>query len=150
MRHVVHFGLRSIGYPYIYAGEWYRATSSNYCCGTQPQGGFDCSGLTWWLMKAPTSSYDNTRIRGYEGWSLPQRSSADMATIGKIAFKRVQPGDLLFYDGDNDGRVDHVDTYLGHGFALDSSNGTAGVTILKVSSGWYRDHFVRARRIIKT
>ena len=38
----------------------------------------------------------------------------------------------MFYDGDGDGTVDHVDTYIGNGFALDSSSTPGGVTIMWV------------------
>jgi len=39
------FELNQIGYPYIWAGEWKAASPPGYCCGFQPQGGFDCSGF---------------------------------------------------------------------------------------------------------
>jgi hypothetical protein len=151
MRKVVEFGLQYVGYPYIYAAEWASPTPPGYCCGAQAAGGFDCSGLTWWLMKAPSGSYDNTDVRGYRGWSLPQRSSADMASVGRaIPFEETRPGDLMFYSSAGpDGAINHVDTYLGYGWALDSSNGVGGVTVMHVKDGWYRDHFVHARRIVK-
>jgi cell wall-associated NlpC family hydrolase len=151
LRKVVEFGLRYVGYPYIYAGEWYQPTPAGYCCGTQPQGGFDCSGFTWWLMKAPSGTYDNSKLRGYQGWDLPQRSSSEMASVGaELSFKDARAGDLMFYDGDDDGTIDHVDVYLGYGWAIDSSSGIGGVTVLRVDTGWYRDHFVHARHIVKT
>jgi cell wall-associated NlpC family hydrolase len=56
----------------------------------------------------------------------------------------------MFYDGNGVGRVDHVNVYVGNGYALDSSSSTAGVTIMPVGEGWYRDHFVHGRRIIPT
>ena len=71
-----------------------------------------------------------------------------MATVGHIRFRNLQVGDLMFYDGDHNGVVDHVDTYIGNGFSLDSSSTPAGVTIMWVGTGWYRDHFVHGRRII--
>jgi hypothetical protein len=40
---VVEFGLRYVGYPYVWGGEWADPTPSGYCCGYQPVGGFDCS-----------------------------------------------------------------------------------------------------------
>ena len=71
-----------------------------------------------------------------------------MASVGSaITWRHKRPGDLLFYDGGS-GHIDHVDTYVGAGYALDSSDGVAGVTLLHVGTGWYRDHFVHARRII--
>jgi cell wall-associated NlpC family hydrolase len=104
-------------------------------------------------MAAPTGSWDPTGVRPYHGWSLPQRSSKDMATAIKkedrIAYKDLRPGDLMFYDGDKDGTIDHVDTYLGNGWAFDSSSYLGGVVIIQVSSGWYRDHFTWGRDIIR-
>jgi len=38
--------------------------------------------------------------------------------------------------------------YLGYGWAIDSSNGAGGVTLLRVDSGWYRVHVVHARHLI--
>jgi hypothetical protein len=153
-RRVVEFGLRYIAYPYVYAGEWNRKSPSGYCCGYQSRGGFDCSGLVWWAMKAPQSGYDVTKVRPYRGWPLAQRSSRDMAGAipkgQRLALDQVRPGDLMFYDGSGDGVVDHVDLYLGRGWGLDSSNGAGGVLIVRVKSGWYRDHFKWGRDIIHT
>lgn len=149
-RAIVEFGVRYAGYPYVWGGEWDRPTPGGYCCGPQPIGGFDCSGLVWWAVKAAEGGWNNVPPRAYAGWVLPQRSSRDMASIGrKIGFDRKRPGDLLFYDGDGDRVVDHVNVFIGRGWALDASSGYAGVTILSVRSGWYRDHFVHARRIIR-
>lgn len=146
---IVRFAVRYVGYPYVWGGEWDQPSPEGYCCGGQPVGGFDCSGLVWWALKAAESGWDNVPPRDYRGWSLPERSSADMASVGEeIPFEDIKAGDLLFQDGDEDGRVDHVNLYLGNGWALDSSSGYGGVSILSVRSGWYRDHFVHARRVI--
>jgi hypothetical protein len=148
-RKIVEWGIRYAGYPYVWGGEWPKATSGGYCCGAQPTGGFDCSGLTWWLIKAQAGTWDPTPPRPYRGWSLPQRASADMARYGhRISWHKKQAGDLLFYDGDGNGSVDHVDTYIGNGWALDSSSSAGGVTIMWVGTGWYHDHFKHARRIV--
>jgi hypothetical protein len=150
-RQFVQFGIGYVGYPYIYGGEWYRRSPGGYCCGYQPRGGFDCSGLMWWVMKAPTT-YDNSAVRPYPGWPLLDRSSRDMAgaiPMGqRIPWEAILPGDLLLYDGSHDGVVDHVNLYLGNGWALDSSSGYGAVTVMNVAEGWYRDHFVGGRRIM--
>ncbi len=148
MQQVVAWGVRYVGSPYIWGGDWGDASPPGYCCGWQPQAGFDCSGLTWWLMRKGDASWSNTPPREYEGWNLPQRSSAQMASVGpRVRWDDILPGDLLFYDGDDDGTVDHVDTYIGNGWALDSGGSNAGVTITYVEGNWYQEHFVRARRI---
>lgn len=149
IQRVVNFGISYVGYPYVWSGEWFEPSPVGYCCGYQPVGGFDCTGIIWWAMRAASSTYDPPP-RDYQGWSLPQRSSAEMAASGgKVRFNDLRPGDLMFYDGDGDGVVDHANTYLGKGWALDSGSSVAGVSILQVGSGWYHDHFVHGRRIIK-
>jgi hypothetical protein len=149
MQQVVGFAVRYVGYPYVWGGDWHARAPSGYCCGYQPVGGFDCSGVSWWVMKHAAGGWDNTPPRGYAGWDLPQRTSASMASIGrKIGWGEIRPGDLLFYDGNDDGTVDHVDTYIGNGWAIDSGSSNAGVTITRVSGTWYEDHFVHGRRII--
>src|SRR4029077_7287865 len=82
---------------------------------------------------------------------------ADMAAMApkRIAYGDLVPGDIMFYDGDGDGVVDHVDTYIGNGYALDSSSTPGGVSIMWVGnshglygSDWYRTHFKWGRRIL--
>jgi NlpC/P60 family protein len=149
VRSVVDFAIGYVGYPYVWGGDWYQSTPKGYCCGYQPVGGFDCSGLAWWVIKQAVDGWDNTPPRGYTGWSLPQRTSASMASVGrKVRWEEIRPGDLLFYDGDDDGTVDHVDTYVGNGWAIDSGGSNAGVTFTYVSGTWYEDHFVHGRRVI--
>lgn len=149
-RRIVQFGIDYVGYPYVFGGEWDQASPAGYCCGYQPVGGFDCSGFAWWVMKVAESGWDNTPPRDYAGWSLPERSSADMASAGQRIerYRDIRAGDLLFYDGSGDGVVDHVNVYIGNGWALDASDGTGGVSIANVTSGWYRDNFVHGRRVI--
>jgi hypothetical protein len=149
LRRVVSFAVRYVGYPYVWGGDWNEPTSSRYCCGYQPVGGFDCSGLTWWVIKQAVPGWDPTPPRDYAGWDLPQRTSASMAAAGKrVRWNDRRPGDLMFYDGNDDGKVDHVDTFIGGGWAIDSGSSNAGVTITWISGNWYEDHFVHARRVI--
>jgi hypothetical protein len=149
MQRVVAFGVRYVGYPYVWGGEWAEPTPDGYCCGAQPVGGFDCSGFTWWVMKQSVPGWDNTPPREYRGWVLPQRSSAEMAANGDRVrkFDDLRPGDLVFYDGDGDGTVDHVDTYIGSGWSLDSGSSNGGVTITRIAGTWYEEHFVRGRHL---
>lgn len=149
-RAIVDFGLKYVGYPYVWGGEWYKRTPSGYCCGGQPVGGFDCSGWVWWIVKKATSSYDPVPPRDYRGWDLAQRTSADMARVGdRLRYREIISGDLMFYDGSGDGTIDHVNVYVGNGWTLDSSSGAGGVTLLNIEAvSWYRDHFHHARRVI--
>jgi hypothetical protein len=152
VRAIVRWGIRYAGYPYIWGGEWGLESPEPSALGGQPRSGFDCSGLTWWLLRADDGGYWNiSPPRPYLGWSLPQRTSADMATMApkRLRYRDLRPGDAMFYDGDGNHVVDHVDTYIGNGFALDSSSTPGGVTIMWVGDGWYRDHFVWGRRVVR-
>jgi cell wall-associated NlpC family hydrolase len=155
-RAAAQFALSYVGYPYVWGGEWFRSTASGYCCGAQASGGFDCSGFSWWALRAPAGSWDNTKWRPYAGWALPERTSYDMAkgTKARIALGDVRPLDVLLFDTDSvtsDGTdwqsVDHVGVALGNGWMIHSSGGRAGVTVDWVGDGWWHDHFRWARRI---
>jgi Cell wall-associated hydrolases (invasion-associated proteins) len=148
MIQVVQFGIRYVGYPYIWAGEWGKPSPEPQALGGQPIPGFDCSGFSWWLLRtnAPSIGWRVAPPRPYAGWALPQRWSFDMGTIGHVRWDQLQPGNLAFYHEGNG--IHHVDTYIGNGWALDSSAGVSGVTIMWVGTGWYRNHFVHGRRII--
>lgn len=150
-RSIVGWGVRYIGYPYIWAGEWGFETAPPAAFGGQPGPGFDCSGLSWWLLRADDGgAWEISPPRPHEGWPLPQRTSSEMARMTKTRLRYVdlRPGDLMFYDGDRNGTVDHVDVFVGNGWALDSSSSVGGVTLMWIETGWYRQHFVHGRRIL--
>jgi cell wall-associated NlpC family hydrolase len=148
VRAIVRWGVRFVGFPYVWGGEWGLEHAPSGL-GGQPVPGFDCSGLSWWaLRRNDGGAWKVHPPRPYAGWALAQRTSADMARYGKLRYDRLVPGDLMFYDGNRDGTVDHVDVYIGNGYSLDSSSTPGGVTIMRVGEGWYRDHFVHGRRIL--
>lgn len=150
-RHIVRWGLRYVGYPYVWGGEWGFDSPEPAALGGQPVAGFDCSGLTWWVTrKNDGGAWSVAPPRPYDGWNLPQRTSRDMATMApeRIRFDDLRPGDLMFYDGDDDGVVDHVDVFVGNGWAIDSGSSVGGVTFMWIETGWYREHFKWGRRIL--
>ena len=157
MLKIVRWGIRYAGYPYVWGGEWGFNRPEPSALGGQPRSGFDCSGLTWWLLRADDGgAWNISPPRPYHGWSLPQRTSTDMAAMApkRITYNDLRPGDIMFYDGDGDGVVDHVDTYIGNGYALDSSSSPGGVSIMWVARDpgthvdWYAEHFMWGRRIL--
>ena len=152
----VEFAFRYAGFPYVYAGEWHRATPDGYCCGLQYHGGFDCSGFTWWVLNEPTAGWDNTHVRPYQGWPLPQRASYQMAEATKTrrAMDELRPLDAVFFDTDGQGTgwrgVDHVGVFLGNGWMIHSSGSRAGVTIDLITEGWWAGAFAWGRRVVPT
>ena len=164
---LTQFALRYVGYPYVWAGEWYRKTPPTYCCGYQPVGGFDCSGFVWWVLKLQgEQGWSNAGIRPYPGWSLPQRTSYDMAkaTTVKIPYARLRVGDILMF-ADSGTRtwqnIDHVGIYLGNGWMIHSvgsvttpldpnavySDGPQ-LEYIGDPANWYRQSFAWGRRLI--
>lgn len=137
-RKVVEYALGRSGFPYHYAG-------------TSASTGYDCSGFVWAVMRAGSGPAS----RGYTGWSLPQRSSYEMAraTSTRIAIGSLRPLDLLFWDVEGTfartwNSVGHAGIYLGNGWFIHSSGGRAGVTLDWMGDGYWRDRFVWGRRIV--
>ena len=138
-RKVVEFALRYAGTPYTYGGE--RAST-----------GVDCSGFVWWVLRA---GMGNASIRGYNGWSLPQRSSAGIAsgTSRKIDLDHLRPLDILLWDVDGSftrsaSAVGHAGIYLGNGWFIHSSGSKAGVALDWMGDGYWHDRLVWGRRIV--
>jgi Cell wall-associated hydrolases (invasion-associated proteins) len=148
VRAIVQWGIRFVGYPYVWGGEWGKTSPEPRTLGGQPIPGFDCSGFAWWVLKKndPALGWEVAPPRSYAGWSLAQRTTYDMAVYAHLGWWGLRPGDLALYR--EDGGIGHVDIYLGNGWALDSSSTPAGVTIMWIGTGWYRNHFVRGRRVI--
>lgn len=146
-RQAVTFALRYAGYPYVWGGEWHRPNAS------QSTGGFDCSGLAWWVLRSADGTWDNSAHRPYEGWWLPERVSRHMAEAApeRLPLAGAAPLDLLFFDTDGGGKdweaVDHVGVSLGGGWMIHSSGSRGGVTLDWIADGWWRDHFTWARRV---
>lgn len=155
-RRIVKFAMSLVGTPYIWGGEWISRTPSGYPYGAQPAGGFDCSGFVWYVLQQKTSSY-SPLDRPYKGWSIPERSSSQMAgAIGKrkrLSFKELKPADLVFFaPGGRDAKassVYHAGIYLGGGWMIHSSGSRAGISLAEIGPGsWWNDQLAWGRRII--
>ena len=124
-----------------------------YCCGYQPQGGFDCSGFMWWVLKKAEDGYNSAQFRSTIGWSLHQRTSSQMAQVAptKLSYDSLKIGNLMFF-ASNGGTswqdVDHVGMYLGNDWMIHSTGG--GPQLEWAGSGWYHDHFVYGRALTST
>lgn len=153
-RAVVKYAFSLLGTPYVWAGEWPKATAAGYPYGAQTGGGFDCSGFVWYVLKKATSGYEPIN-RPYAGWRLPERSSADMAraTSKRIAFRNLKPADVVFFaSGGKDASpssVYHAAIYLGKGWVVHSSGSRAGASLAFIGKGsWWRDQVAWGRRVV--
>lgn len=96
---IVEYASQFLGNPYVWGG-------------TSLTDGADCSGFV-------------QQVYGHFGIDLP-RCSADQSTVGtKIAYKDMQPGDLLFFNrGD---KIGHVAIYAGNGEIVHAKGSKYGI-----------------------
>src|SRR5450756_2149738 len=142
-KQIARFALKFVGYPYIWAGE-YPTKNSPY--GPQKAGGFDCSGLLFYIMKMHFE-YPIT---------VNERGAHDMAERAKprITRKQLQSGDLIFFGPKGPKSsvesIYHAGLYLGDGWFIHSTGSTDGVTLSSLdSSSYYKSYFAWGRRVLK-
>ena len=99
---------------------------------------FDCSGFTKYVFAK-------------HGISIP-RYSGYQANVGtKIAYNELQKGDLVFFDTDKKGKVNHVGIFIGnHEFIHASSGGKKVMITSFTAKKIYRNRFLHGQRIINT
>ena len=153
-REVIQYAMSLVGNPYVWAGEWPDRTPFGYPYGAQVHGGFDCSGFVWYVLQAKSAAY-KPMGRPYKGWSIPQRSSYDMAggTKDRLSYKKLRAGDIVFFaPGGKKAKardVYHAGIYMGRGWMIHSSGSRAGVSITTIAPGsWWHDEIAWGRRVI--
>lgn len=119
---VVEFAKKYLGYKYV-AG------------GSSPSTGFDCSGFTTYVF------------RNF-GVSL-NRSSKDQIKNGTAVSKsNLQPGDIVIFKNQGKTAIGHVGIFIGNGNFIHAANKKEGVVITALSSSYYSQRYVGARRVI--
>lgn len=104
-----------------------------YVWGATGPNAFDCSGFTQYIYK-----------KAY-GKNIP-RVSYEQAKHGqKVEKKDLQPGDLVFFDTMNKGRVSHVGIYIGNNKFIHAASSKSGI-IESELSGYYAKKYRGARR----
>lgn len=119
---LIEYAMQYLGVPYVYGG-----TTTD---------GFDCSGFTQYVFAA-------------YGYTL-KRSSADQYNNNGTAVSKDEliPGDLVFFSRSN-AAVGHVGIYIGDDYFIHASSTGDVVRITALSSSYYVEHYVGARRIIE-
>lgn len=120
---VINFAKKFLGVRYIWGGTTTK--------------GFDCSGFVKYVFKN-------------FGITLNRTSSSQANNGTYIKKVNLLPGDLVFFDtnGGNN-RINHVGIYIGGGKFIHSSSSNKGVTISSISSGYYSNAYMTARRVLK-
>lgn len=102
--------------------------------GTEPESGFDCSGLVRYVFK------------DVSGTELP-RTSEEISRVGEhVDTHNLQPGDLVFYNTLRRA-FSHVGVYLGDNKFVHAPSGGGKVRIESMDVGYWKKRFNGARRI---
>jgi len=140
---VLTTAVKFIGYPYVWGGEFERPQSPY---GSQPQGGFDCSGFAWRVYKVqsyPAAPQLATTLRGRTAAAM----AGEVPRRLRIKPARLAPADLMFFGPGGPhappSQIDHEGIYLGNGWLIQSSG--YGVALDQVS-GWYQRRLAWGRR----
>lgn len=105
--------------------------------GTSPKG-FDCSGFTWYVFKN-AAGVDIGRV------------VKDQSKRGKkVSRGKWKPGDIVFFKNTIKGEkgLTHCGIYIKKNTFIHAENEKTGVVISNLSSGYYKDHYAGARRIV--
>jgi cell wall-associated NlpC family hydrolase len=140
---ILTYAVGLVGYPYVWGGT---STTRQAPFGVDAPGGFDCSGFIWQVYKLrayPGAVGLGNVIRGRTAAQM----AGEVARVKRIAFAKLQPGDLVFFGAGGPrakaAAVDHAGVYLGAGWMVHSSR--YGTTLAKLD-GWYRERFAWGRR----
>lgn len=103
--------------------------------GTQPETGFDCSGLVGYVFKHAT------------GLALPHNARAISMVGQNIKESELTPGDLVFY---NTRRrpFTHVGIYIGNHRFIHSPSTGGGVEVVDMREKYWSARFNGARRVL--
>ena len=83
------------------------------------------------------------------GYSMNRVASAIYYNNGTYVEKgNLQPADLVFFSNSSES-VGHVGIYIGNNQFIHASSSTVGVIISDLSSTYYLQHYVGAKRILK-
>ena len=131
----LQFGLPSTNNGLTIANDAHNYLGCSYVYGASGPSSFDCSGFTSYLYKK-------------YGYSIP-RTASMQGTIGTYVDKsNLQLGDLVFFSNRSDKKINHVGIYTGNGNFIHASTSTRGVVKDSLSSNYYTNHYITARRIV--
>ena len=130
----VQRALMQVGNPYVWGGEW---VDTNSPLDPQAAGGFDCSGLVWYVW--------HTGDRAAEAQiNMPSGRTTYTMNVGKrgkrITWQAAQAGDLVFFGSGGRrtplNQASHMSISLGNKWIIHSSGGRGGVSITYLPTYW--------------
>lgn len=107
-----------------------------YVWGASGPSSFDCSGLVWWAHAQCGITFGRTDTRGL----------SSMGTA--VSFSNLQPGDVLIFSSNGSySGIHHTGIYIGNGMMVHAPHSGATVSVVTITSGYYRNQFYTARRL---
>lgn len=103
-----------------------------YVWGGSSPSGFDCSGFVQYVLRSC-------------GYTVGRVCSEQYKAGVSVSKSNLQPGDLVFFQNTYTSGISHVGIYIGDGQFIHSSG---SVKISDLTSGYYDDHWLGARRIV--
>jgi len=103
--------------------------------GTDPDTGFDCSGLVWYVGQQV-------------GTELPRTAQEMFETGMKVTRDQLQAGDLVFFTTYAPGAT-HVGVYNGNGSFVHAQSSETGVKVTALSNPWWAERYLGARRVFR-
>ena len=123
-KEIAEYAKQFEGYRYVYGGA-------------SPSGGFDCSGLVYYVYHT------------HFGYNIERGAGSQYAKSGDYIKKsELQPGDLVFFSSNGFSSVTHVGLYLGGGKFIHACDSDHGVIISDLGSTHYTNQYYGAKRII--
>lgn len=103
--------------------------------GMSEKSGFDCSGLLVYLYRSEV------------GISLPRTTSSMLKGQGKtISPPQLKRGDAVFFNRNGQGRIGHVELYIGEGQFIHAPRSGKAIRIDSLSNRYWRNSFTTAKR----
>jgi len=119
---IIEKASKYLGTPYVYGGS--------------SPSGFDCSGFTQYIYKQ-------------FGISLYRTAASQYGNGVQVSKSQLIAGDLVFFKCGGS-TINHVGIYCGNGqFIHSSSPSSGGVIYSSLTSGYYANTYVGARRIVR-
>lgn len=105
--------------------------------GANPDVGFDCSGLMYYVYSQ-------------KGYKIHRVAREQYSYDGRpIPVDGLQAGDMVFFYKAETTVIGHVGMYIGNGMFIHAANQTSGIIISSLSSNYYATNYAGARRVIE-
>ncbi|GAA3405612.1 C40 family peptidase [Paenibacillus hodogayensis] len=101
----------------------------------KPTSVMDCSAFTKYVF-------------GLEGVSLKWGTRYQKDAGSYVAKGNLKKGDLVFFWTGTSGTISHVGIYIGNGQFIHNSPSFNGVGTSSLTSGYWSDHYITARRVL--